>query len=77
MNDDSDLARTYGIPAFVGQVRSAALRSPQGGAFRAKRRTWPTTGAMRWRPAWGIASAPRAGPLDATDGLLAAPTSVF
>jgi hypothetical protein len=32
--------------------------------------------ATRWRPTWRRASAPRAGPLDATDGLLAAPTSV-
>ena len=75
-NDDSHLPRPTASLCFAGLVRSAALRSPQGGAFRAKRRARPASSATRWRPTWRHASAPRGGPLDATDDLPAAPTSV-
>src|SRR5437588_6153784 len=75
-NDDSCHPRPTASPVFVGLVRSAALRSPKGEAVRAQRRTWPTTGAILWPPTWRLASAPRGGPLDATDGLPAASTSV-
>jgi len=69
---------TYGIPVFrpVGLARSVALRSPQGEALRAKCRARPTTNAARWRPTWKLASAPSGGAVHATDGLLAASTSV-
>jgi len=66
---------TWAIPRFAGLVWSAALRSPQGGALRAKWRTRPAADAMRWQPTWGLASAPRLGPLHATDGLPTASTS--
>jgi len=42
---------------LVGLARSAALRSPKGGAFRAKRRAGPTTVAAHRRAASPLASA--------------------
>src|SRR5260370_41367305 len=60
----------------VGLARSAALRSPQGGALRAKRRARPTAVAPRRPPASRPASASRAGQPVATDAPLAVPTSV-
>ena len=57
----------------VGLARSAAQRSPQGGALRAKRRAEPTTAAARSRPTWKLPSAPSGGTVHARDGW--APTS--
>jgi len=45
----------------AGLARSEALRSPKGGALRAKRRARPTTVASRRRPTSRLASAPRGG----------------
>ena len=78
-NDDSYLGRPTASPVFgrpVGLVRSAVLRSPKGGAFRAQRRARPTTAGLR-RPPWTRAS-PSLGesPL-ATGDSLAAPTSFW
>jgi hypothetical protein len=43
-SDDSRLARPTAFPVLpVGLSRNAALRSPQGGAFRARRRARPIT----------------------------------
>jgi hypothetical protein len=49
-NDDPFLGRPTGSRFFrsVGLARSAALRSPEGGALRAKRRARPTTAAVSW-----------------------------
>jgi len=62
-------------PYFVGLVRSAALRSPKGGAFRAQRRARPTTAAWR-RPLCTLASPSLVGLPLATGDSLAVPTSV-
>src|SRR5712692_1023643 len=59
----------------VGLARSVALRSPKGGAFRAKRRARPTTPARQPPPLWPLVAAPRGGPPLATGDSPAAPTS--
>src|SRR5215472_11682826 len=77
-NDDPVLDRPMGSLFFrpVGLAQRAALPRPQGEALRAKCRAKPTTGAARWRPAGRLASASSGGAVHATDGLLAASTSV-
>src|ERR1700687_1107058 len=58
----------------VGLARSAALRSPEGVAFRAKRRARPTTVAPRALACW-LVVALLGGPPLATGGCWAAPIS--
>src|SRR5712691_9295880 len=61
----------------VGLARSAALRSPKGGAFRAKRRARPATGAAGSLLVWTLSAVPRDGPPRATGDPPAAPTSAW
>src|SRR5713226_4898978 len=61
----------------VGLAWSEALRSPQGGAFRAQRKARPTTGAAESELLSALSAAPRGGRPRATGGPLAAPTSAW
>ena len=75
-SDDSHLGRPTARRFFrsVGLDRSEALRSPKGGAFRAKRRAKPTTAGSP-TPARLSAVLPDE-PLRATDDWPAVPTCV-
>src|SRR5208283_2769073 len=62
------------VCCFVGLARSVALRSPKGGALRAKRKARPTTVASPPRAASRRAAPPSGGRLPATDDWPVAPT---
>src|SRR5713226_9967244 len=61
----------------LGLAWSEALRSPQGGAFRAQRKARPTTGAAESELLSALSAAPRGGRPRATGDPPAAPTSVL
>ena len=64
----------FSLSFVVGLARSEALRSPEGGAFRAKRRARPTTRAPRRALRRALVSRRRGGPPAATGDGRAAPT---
>src|SRR5208283_1110137 len=65
------------VCCFVGLARSVALRSPKGGALRAKRKARPTTVASPPRAASRRAAPPSGGRLPATDDWPLAPTCAW
>src|SRR5882762_270098 len=78
----SNLVRNVPFFGFVsgsffvdGPARSVALRSPKGGAFRAKRRAGPSTAAPPSPPSSFLVAACLDGPPRATGGCSGAPIS--